>query len=90
MPNIVSSSCTSTGISVTASNGASVTIPTGNIYAIINGLSQANPDVFRETVERTIAGMIVNALGEANVLADQIVFHCNLETGAPDELTFLS
>lgn len=88
MPNIVSSSCSSTGIDVTASNGARVILPTSWIYGKINDLAGADADLTRQTVERAVAEQIASTLGYANVLPDQIAVTVNMETGAPEDLSF--
>ena len=87
MPNIVSQPVNADGLHVVASDGSSVTVTAARIKSEHDATADGPLRV--QTVERWLAGLIADALGEQNVEASQIEVRYDPETGAP-ELTVYS
>lgn len=90
MPNIIESSVSASGIYVKASDGGTVTVTPSRILEFVNELSGGDPALTKTTVQRQVAQLISDTLGDQNVTADQIVVDYTDLTGVPTTLEFMS
>lgn len=89
MPNIVASSVNASGIYAKASDGGEVFITPARILEMVNDLSGGDPVLTKTTVQRQIAQLISDTLGDQNVSPDQINVDYTTATGVPTVLEFM-